>query len=180
MLVSMTILMGALYPLAVTGVAQVLFPEAANGSLIIESGRVTGSRLIGQPFRGERYFWPRPSATPNFAYNAAASSGSNLGPLSPDLRRRCEERVRLLRASGGDAGLPIPADLITASGSGLDPHISPEAARWQAGRVARARSLAASRVARLIEEHIEGRQFGVLGEPRVNVGALNRALDAVK
>lgn len=180
MLLIMTALTGFLYPMVITGIAQTVFPHRANGSLIMERGRIAGSELIGQPFSGPGYFWPRPSATPRFPYNSAASSGSNLGPLSPELRRKLQERAEALHDSDPGNREPVPVELVTASGSGLDPHISPEAARWQVARVAKARGLSPSVVTRLIERHTEGRQFGILGEPRVNVPALNRALDELK
>jgi K+-transporting ATPase ATPase C chain len=172
------VLTGLAYPLVVTGVAQVLFPRQANGSLILKEGKVVGSSLIGQPFDDSRYFWSRPSATSPFPYNAAASSGSNLGPTNPALADLVKARVEALRAADPGNTAPVPVDLVTASGSGLDPHISPAAAFYQVRRVARARALGEEAVRGLVERHIEGRQFGFLGEPRVNVLALNHALDA--
>jgi K+-transporting ATPase ATPase C chain len=159
-----------------TGIGQVLFPGAASGSLIPGRDLPAGSALIGQPFASDRHFWGRPSATAPQPYNAAASGGSNLGPSNPALAQAVAERAARLRAAHGDA--PVPMDLVTASGSGLDPHISPAAARYQAARVARARGLAPETVAALVEAHVQGRLFGVWGEERVNVLGLNLALDA--
>jgi len=180
MLLLLTVLTGLVYPLAVTGLAQLLFPDQANGSLIVREGRVIGSRLIGQYFDKPEYFWSRPSATAPFPYNAAASGGSNLGPTNPVLIEAVNARVAALRAADPGNDLPIPVDLVTASGSGLDPHISPAAAQYQAKRVARARSLDESTVQTLVAQHTEGRQFGLLGERRVNVLQLNLALDALR
>jgi K+-transporting ATPase ATPase C chain len=165
------------YPLVVTALAELLSPSQAHGSLLVERGRVRGSALIGQLFDDPGYFWGRPSATARFPYDAAASSGSNLGPTSDALLEAVRERVAELRAADPGNQVPIPVDLVTASASGLDPHVSPAAARWQAGRVAAARGLERSRIDALIAEHSEGRWLGVLGEPRVNVLALNLALD---
>lgn len=176
-LLLLTIITGLLYPLAVTGVAQALFPRQANGSLIVQNGQVLGSSLIGQPFDDLKYFWSRPSATSPFPYNAAASGGSNLGPTNPALIKVMQARVATLTAADPDNPLPIPVDLITASGSGLDPHLSPAAADYQVRRVARARGMDEDVVRRLVAEHTEGRQWGVLGEPRVNVLLVNLALD---
>ncbi|MFN0243201.1 MAG: potassium-transporting ATPase subunit KdpC [Planctomycetota bacterium] len=175
-LIVLSVITGVLYPLAVTGVAQVAFTEQANGSLIRVGDRVVGSRWIGQSFDDPRYFWGRLSAT-SPAYNGAASSGSNYGPLNPALLDAARARIAQLELAGGTLA-PIPIDLVTASGSGLDPHISPAAARFQVARVARARRMAESAVALLVERHVEGPDLGVLGEPRVNVVALNLALDA--
>jgi len=175
-----TLLTGALYPLVVTVLAQAIFPHRANGSLIVRDGQVVGSELIGQPFDDPRYFWGRPSATQPYPYNAAASAGSNLGPLAPDLMVRFWKQAAALRPEGSDQEQPLPVDLVTASGSGLDPHISPAAARLQIGRVAQARGLTEERLAALVEQFIEPAQFGVLGEPRVNVLLLNLALDALQ
>src|SRR5262245_50779685 len=174
----MTVLTGLVYPLVVTGVAQVLFPRQANGSLIIKDGKVVGSSLIGQPFDDPRYFWSRPSATSPFPYNAAASSGSNLGPTNPALADLVKARVETLRAADPGNTAPVPVDLVTASGSGLDPHISPAGALYQVRRVAKARGLGEEAVRALVERRIEGRQLGFLGEPRVNVLTLNHALNA--
>jgi len=178
MLALMTVLTGVVYPLVVTGVAQVLFPAQANGSLIERQGQTVGSTLIGQPFEDPKYFWGRLSGTGPFAYNSAVSSGSNYGPSNDDLVKAVQGRIDALRAADPGNTAPIPVDLVTASGSGLDPHISPAAARWQVGRVARARGLDATMVQSLVEQHTRGRQLGFLGEPTVNVLALNLALDA--
>lgn len=177
MLLVLTALCGFAYPLALTGVAQLLFPKQANGSLVVHDGRVVGSELIGQQFDNPRYFWPRPSATPSFPYNSAASSGSNYGPLNPDRRKGMNARRDSLRAVDPDQTAPVPIDLLTASASGLDPHISPAAAAYQAGRVARLRALPRQRVDQLIRRHTTLRQFGILGEPVVNVLLLNQDLD---
>jgi K+-transporting ATPase ATPase C chain len=177
LLVAFTIITGGVYPLLVTGIAQTLFPHQANGSLIVRDGKVAGSELIGQPFDDPKYFWGRPSATSPFPYNAAASSGSNLGPTNPALAKTVKERVDALRAADPGNTAPIPVDLVTASGSGLDPHISPAAALYQVQRVARARGTTEDAVRSLVQRHTEGRQFDVLGEPRVNVLLLNLALD---
>jgi K+-transporting ATPase ATPase C chain len=174
MLLALSVLTGLLYPLLVTALAQLCFHEQANGSLIVEGAELRGSRLIGQAFDDPRFFWGRPSATAK-PYDAANSSGSNLGPTNPDLAKALQERIGKLRATpGGDA--PIPIDLVTASGSGLDPHISPAAARFQIARVAAARGLKADELRALVEQHVEGRLWGFLGEPRVNVLELNLAL----
>lgn len=173
-----TFITGVIYPIAVTAGAQGIFPAAANGSLIEANGRILGSSLIGQPFNDPKYFWGRPSATAPTPYNGAASTGSNLGPLNPALRDAVKARIEALRAADPEsAALAVPIDLVTTSGSGLDPHISPAAARYQVRRVARARGLAQERVQKLVQEHVEERTLGLLGEPRVNVLELNLALD---
>lgn len=175
--VVLSIITGIVYPLAITGIAQVLWPAKANGSLVRVNGNVVGSALLGQEFTSSRYFWSRPSAT-SPAYNAAASSGSNLGPLNPALSKNAKDRLAALSAA--DAGMETqlpPVDLVTSSGSGLDPHISIAAARYQAARVARERHLTAEEVNKLIEAATEPMQLGVLGEPRVNVLLLNLSLD---
>jgi potassium-transporting ATPase KdpC subunit len=176
-LIALTIITGVIYPVAVTVIAQVVFPHQANGSLIVKDGKVVGSELIGQPFDDPKYFWGRPSATSPFPYNAASSSGSNLSPTNPVLVKSVQERVDALRAADPGNTTPVPVDLVTASGSGLDPHISPAAALYQVNRVAKARKLDPAAVRQLVDRHTEGRQLGFLGEPRVNVLALNLALD---
>ncbi|ATE60110.1 potassium-transporting ATPase subunit KdpC [Thauera sinica] len=175
-----TLITGALYPAAVTGVAQAAFPRQAGGSIVLRDGRAVGSALIGQTFAAPGYFWSRPSATAPVPHNAAAGSGSNQGPLHPALAEAVAARSAALKAADPGQTAPIPVDLVTASGSGLDPHISPAAAAWQAPRVARARGLPRGQVDALVARHTEGRQWGVLGEPRVNVLQLNLALDAVR
>ena len=179
MLLIFTVLTGLLYPLSVTGLAQLFFPEQANGSLIVHNGKVIGSKLIGQYFDKPEYFWGRPSATSPFPYNAAASSGSNLGPTNPALIEAVKARVAALRSADPGSDTPVPVDLVTASASGLDSHISPAAAMYQVNRVARARGLDERRVRELVARNIEGRQFALLGEPRVNVLELNLALNAL-
>jgi potassium-transporting ATPase KdpC subunit len=179
MLLIFTVLTGLVYPLSVTGLAQLFFPEQANGSLIVHNGKVVGSKLIGQYFDKPEYFWSRPSATSPFPYNAAASGGSNLGPTNPVLIEVVKARVAALRSADPGNDSPIPVDLVTASGSGLDPHISPAAALYQVKRVARARGLEENAVHTLVTQHTEGRQFGLLGERRVNVLQLNLSLDAL-
>jgi K+-transporting ATPase ATPase C chain len=176
----LTLITGLAYPLAVTAAAQLVFPHPANGSLIFRNGSPAGSELIGQPFGDPKYFWGRLSATGGFPYNAAASSGSNYGPLNPALESAVEARIAALRAADPGNTQPIPADLVTASGSGLDPHISVAAALYQVPRVARARGLPESAVADLVDRSTEGRQLGFLGEPRVNVLLLNLALDELQ
>jgi K+-transporting ATPase ATPase C chain len=177
MLVWLSLVTGIAYPLLVTGIAQLLFPVQANGSLVVRGGTPVGSSLIGQPFDDPKYFWGRLSATAPHGYAAGASSGSNLGPLNPNLHAATRARIDALREADPGNTAPVPVDLATASGSGLDPHISPAAAFYQAPRVARARQADPAAVRRLVEQHIEGRQLGILGEPRVNVLALNLALD---
>jgi potassium-transporting ATPase KdpC subunit len=174
----LTLITGVIYPLAVTVIAQVAFPAQANGSLIVKDGQAIGSELIGQPFGDPKYFWGRLSATAQFPYNAASSSGSNLGPLNPALLGMIQGRINALKAADPNNTQPIPVDLVTASGSGLDPHISPAAAEYQVARVARARGLDEAVVRQLVAQHTQGRDLGVLGEPRVNVLELNLALDA--
>jgi K+-transporting ATPase ATPase C chain len=177
-LLMVSVVTGVAYPAIVTAIAQVVFPRQANGSLIVKDGKAVGSALIGQPFDDPKYFWGRPSATSPFPYNAGASSGSNLSPTNPDLIKAVQARVDAIRAADPDITAPVPVDLVTASASGLDPHISPAAALYQVFRVAKARKLDPQVVAKLVEERVEGRLFGLLGEPRVNVLALNLALDA--
>lgn len=174
------VLTGALYPLIVTGIARAVFPAEAAGSILRREGRIVGSSLIGQSFTGARYFWSRPSATTPQPYNGTASTGSNLGPLNPALADAVRARIAALRAVDPGNAVPIPVDLVTASASGLDPHISVAAAEYQAARVARERGLDVARVRALIAAHQEGRLLGLLGEPRVNVLELNLALDALK
>jgi K+-transporting ATPase ATPase C chain len=180
MLLALTVLTGILYPLLVTGIAQGLFPDAANGSLIKQNGNLAGSAMIGQPFSDPKYFWGRPSATGPTPYNAAASSGSNQGPLNPALEDAVKTRIAALKAADPSQNEPIPVDLVTASASGLDPHISPAAAAWQAPRIAGLRGLPLDAVGGLVAQHTQGRQFGVLGEARVNVLQLNLALDKLR
>jgi len=177
--VLLTLLTGVIYPLLVTGLAQWLFPQQANGSLMTDShGNVQGSALIGQPFNDPSYFWGRPSATSPFPYNASASSGSNLGPTNPALIDGIKARLQILKDADPENNAPVPVDLITASASGLDPHISPAAADYQINRVAKSRNLKPKVLHALINANTESRQWGFLGEPRVNVLTLNLALDA--
>lgn len=184
MLLIFTVITGVIYPLVVTGVAQLVFPHQANGSLIMVDGKAVGSELIGQQFDDPKYFWGRISATGTFPYNAfnaenlSASSGSNYGPLNTALTDMVQARIDALKAADPDNTLPIPVDLVTASGSGLDPHISIAAATYQVHRVAVARGLSEADVQSLVDQYTEGRQFGFLGEPRVNVLLLNLALDS--
>ena len=173
----LSVVTGLAYPAIVTVVAQLIFPRHANGSLVTAGGKTVGSSLIGQPFDDPKYFWSRPSATSPFGYNAGASSGSNLSPTNADLIKTVQGRVDALRAADPGNTASVPVDLVTASGSGLDPHISLAAAFYQVGRVARVRKLDEAAVRDLVERHVEGRQLGVLGEPRVNVLRLNLALD---
>jgi K+-transporting ATPase ATPase C chain len=178
MLLVWTVLTGVVYPLAVTGLSQLLFSSQANGSLILDGhGKPLGSQLIGQAFSDPGHFWGRPSATGPYPDNAAASSGSNLGPTNPGLMDAVNGRIQALKEADPGNGKPVPVDLVTASGSGLDPHISPAAAEYQIGRVAKARKLEAAKLRELVARHTEPRQWGVLGEPRVNVLALNLAVD---
>ena len=176
-LIALTVITGVIYPLIVTGIAQAVFPFQANGSLVIKDGKAVGSALIGQPFDDPKYFWGRPSATSPFADNAASSSGSNLSPTNPDLIKAVQGRVDALRAADPGNTAPVPVDLVTASGSGLDPHISPAAALYQVPRVARERKLDEQAIRQLVDQQTEGRFLGILGEPRVNVLALNLSLD---
>jgi potassium-transporting ATPase KdpC subunit len=176
----LTVVTGIVYPLIVTGVAQLVFPEKANGSLIRKECGYAGSELIGQPFDDPKYFWGRLSATPDFPYNSASSSGSNLGPSNPALVEAVKARLEAFQKADPGNHSSIPIDLVTSSGSGLDPHISPAAALFQAPRVARARGLSEDQVRRLVDEFTEPRQWGFLGEPRVNVLKLNLALDLIK
>jgi potassium-transporting ATPase KdpC subunit len=173
-----TVLLGIIYPLAVTGLAQMLFPKQANGELITQGGKLVGSHLIGQPFTAPGYFYSRPSAAGAAGYDPTASGGSNLGPTNKALIDRVNASVKALQPTNPAA--PIPADLVTTSGSGLDPHISPAAAEFQVPRVARERGMSEQDVRTLVQKHTEGRQFGLLGEPRVNVLDLNLDLDAIR
>jgi K+-transporting ATPase ATPase C chain len=176
----LTALTGIAYPLVVTGIGQAAFPEQAGGSLILRDGKAVGSTLIGQNFSDPKYFWGRPSATSPQPNNASNSGGSNQGPLNPALTDAVKGRIEALRAADPGNKAPVPIDLVTASASGLDPHISVAAATFQAARVAKVRSLPAAQVQQLIEKHTEGRLFGFLGEPRVNVLQLNLSLDAAR
>lgn len=177
MLVVLSVLTGVVYPYFVTGIAQLAFPAAANGSLISGDGKVVGSTLIGQPFDDPKYFWSRPSATSPQPYNAGASSGSNQGPRNPALADAVKDRIKALRDADPGNAAPVPVDLVTASGSGLDPDISVAAAEYQSHRVAKARGISEDKVRALVSGSTFGRTFGILGEPRVNVLALNLALD---
>jgi len=175
-----TLLTGIIYPLAVTGIAQVIFPHQANGSVIMKSGKAVGSELLGQQFDDPKYFWSRLSATAPYPYNGAASTGSNLGPNNPDLLKSVQARIDALHAADPGNDAKIPVDLVTASGSGLDPQVSPAAAEYQVHRVAKVRGLDEARVRTLVTSHTEGRWLGLIGEPVVNVLELNLALDAQK
>jgi len=177
LLALLTVITGVIYPLTVTGLAQVIFPHQANGSLIVIDGKTYGSELVGQQFDDPKYFWGRPSAA---GYNAAASSGSNLGPMNPSLEKVVQARMDALHATDPNNTLPIPVDLVTASASGLDPHISVASALYQVHRVASTRGLSEAEVTSLVEKYTEGRQFGIFGEPRVNVLLLNLALDEIQ
>ena len=181
-----TLLTGLVYPLVVAGLTQMVFPSQANGSLILKDGNIVGSKLIGQSFVDPEYFWGRPSATGTFPYNAfnaeelTGSSGSNYGPLNQALLDAVQARVNALKEADPDNTAPVPVDLVTASGSGLDPHISVAAALYQVSRVAKERGMSQDAVRALVNQYTEGRQFGLLGEPRVNVVRLNLALDGIK
>jgi K+-transporting ATPase ATPase C chain len=176
-LLLMVVITGVVYPLVVTVIGHVVFPHRSHGSLIVRGDKIVGSQLIGQPFDDPKYFWPRPSATGPVPYNAGASSGSNLGPSNPKLVQAVQERVTRLKAADPNNDLPIPVDLVTASGSGLEAYISPAAAQYQARRVAQARRLPVEDVQQLVSENTWGRQWGILGQPRTNVVTLNLALD---
>ncbi|AOJ22359.1 potassium-transporting ATPase subunit C [Burkholderia cenocepacia] len=178
--VVLTAVTGLAYPAVMTVFGQAVFPSQANGSLIEQNGKVVGSALIGQPFDAPEYFWGRLSATAPMPYNAAGSGGSNLGPLNPSLADQVKARIAALRDAGTDLSKPVPVDLVTASASGLDPEITPAAAAYQVERVAKARNLTPDAVAQLVAANTTGRQFGVLGEPRVSVLKLNLALDAAQ
>lgn len=186
MLFALTVITGVVYPLVITGIAQLMFPHQANGSLIMKDGKPAGSELIGQQFSNPKYFWGRLSATGDYPYNAynaqtgTGSSGSNYGPMNPALAQAAEARIAALQAADPGNTAPIPVDLVTASGSGLDPNISVAAAQYQAPRVARLRRLPLNEVQALIAQYTQGRQFGFLGEPRVNVLELNLALDTIQ
>jgi potassium-transporting ATPase KdpC subunit len=180
-MILLTIITGLIYPFVVTGIAQALFAHKANGSLIEQEGKVMGSSLIGQAFEDPKYFWSRPSATnPGAPYDASSSTGSNLGPTNPDLTKAITERVAALKEADPDNMAPVPIDLVTTSGSGLDPHISLAAAEYQIPRVARLRNRSKDQISKLVGQHTDSRTFGLLGEPRVNVLELNLALDKLK
>jgi K+-transporting ATPase ATPase C chain len=180
LLLAFSVVTGLAYPALITVLAQIAFPSQANGSLVRQGDAVIGSRLIGQPFDSARHFWSRPSATTPYAYNAGSSTGSNLGPTNPALRDAISARVAILHAADPANREPVPIDLVTASASGLDPHISPAAAYYQVSRVARERKLDSARVRALVDQNVETRTFGILGEPRVNVLTLNAALDRLQ
>lgn len=180
LLLVFTVLTGLFYPLVVTGIAQLVFPDQVNGSLIVRNGQIVGSTLIGQQFDDPKYFWGRLSATSPYPYNAAASSGSNLGPTNPVLLDEVKARIATLKAADPSNTQPIPVDLVTSSGSGLDPNISIAAALYQVSRVAKVRGMSESAVRALVDQYTLGRQLGFLGEPRVNVLRLNLALDEIK
>jgi potassium-transporting ATPase KdpC subunit len=180
MLLVMSVLTGLAYPLVITGIAQVVFPTQANGSLIYEGDKAVGSSLVGQPFDDPKYFWSRPSATAPYPYNAGSSSGSNVGPIEPNLFTAVKGRIEALRQAGADNDQLIPVDLVTSSSSGLDPHISPAAAAYQMSRVAQARDLDEASLRRFVAAHTQGRTLNLWGEPRVNVVELNLALDRLK
>lgn len=180
LLVVLTVATGILYPLLITGIAQIAMPRQANGSLIEHDGKAVGSELIGQPFSDPKHFWSRPSGTSPYPYNASSSSGTNQGPTNPALIDAVAARIKALKDADPENTLPVPVDLVTASASGLDPHLSPAAAEYQVARVAKARGLAAEKVRALVAEHTESRRFGILGEPNVNVLKLNLALDALR
>jgi K+-transporting ATPase ATPase C chain len=176
----LTFLTGVVYPLTITLLAQIVFPHQANGSILERDGQWIGSELIGQNFDDPRYFWGRPSATDSFPYNAASSGGSNLGPTNPDQLKAVKERIEAMQRAHPDQSGPVPVDLVTASASGLDPHISPAAADYQVARVAKARGVTEDLMRQLVSSHTEGRTLGLLGERRVNVLRLNLALDEVQ
>jgi K+-transporting ATPase KdpC subunit len=180
LLVAFTLLTGVIYPLVITGIAQLVFPHQANGSLIVQNGQAVGSELIGQPFSDPKYFWGRLSATGSFPYNAAASSGSNLGPTNPALIQEIQSRLQALKAVDPGNNQPVPVDLVTSSGSGLDPDISLAATLYQVPRVARVRGLSQDQVRSLVDQYTERRTFFILGETRVNVLKLNLALDRIQ
>ncbi|MBS1228088.1 MAG: transporting ATPase, KdpC subunit [Proteobacteria bacterium] len=177
--VLLALVTGIVYPLAVTAIAKLAFADTAAGSLIVKDGKAVGSRLIGQNFADPKYFWGRPSATSPQPYNASASGGSNQGPLNPALLDAVKARIEALKTADPENTRPIPSDLVTASASGLDPHISPDAAHYQIERIARARQIAPSKVKAMVERNTEERQWGIFGEARVNVLELNLALDSV-
>ncbi|MCX6122406.1 MAG: potassium-transporting ATPase subunit KdpC [Ignavibacteriales bacterium] len=179
-IVLFTLLTGLLYPLLVTGIAQLFFPEKANGSILIKNGKILGSALIGQPFHDPKYFWSRPSSTGPFPYNAGASSGSNYGSLNPAFLDGARKRVQDLKAADSLNTQPVPIDLVTASGSGLDPHMSVASALYQLERVAKKRNVQVAQIRSLIDQYTEERTLGFLGEPRVNILKLNLALDAMQ